>query len=1119
MSGTEDSSSPHRSHGDDEREARLRYIMDASRVGAWQLDFVGRELSCSAMCRAHFGLAADAPFNFAEWKASVFRADWPMVKESVQRAIDDAGEFAIEYRVRWPDRTWHWIETRGRIDDDGRQPTRLSGVTLDITDRRRAEQLVREHTRLLEMIATGTPHDRCLRALAESATHLEPDARACVVLADASGHRVAAVHSAGLPDAFGEALQGLSVEHIAPCADIDADTVHSPVLRELCARHQIRSLHCAPVQDHEDRTVAWFLLALGEARESDDWVHRICEFGANVARITIERERTTSLVRQNEDLLADDLADARLLQEISAEIVREADEHALSTRILDAAIILLHSQFGSFQLLQQNGDGQELHLHTWRGFSEEAAAHWQRVRIDTDCVCGIALREGKRIIVPDILVAIDDPDERAMYVRTGIRAVQTTPLRTRAGRLVGMLSTHWSTVHEPSRRELDLLDVLARLAADLIERRQSESALRATQAAADRQDRLYETILSNSPDLAYIFDLQHRFIYANEQLLRMWGRTREEAIGKNCLELGYEPWHAQMHDREIEQVVATRMPVRGEVPFDGTFGRRMYDYIFVPVFNEHGEVEAVAGTTRDVTDRRSAEDLLRNHSAQVDALLEAAPLGIYLLDSAFRIRHVNPVVRLALGDAIGRDFIDVVGPVAGAERASELLRLFRDALETGEPHVVREHPAPDHDRGITEYHDWHVHRIVLPDGDFGVVCYVQNVTAQVQARHAIEVSRDTLREEDARKDEFLTTLAHELRNPLGPLSNCLQIMRLRDVDDAEGQRLRGMMERQLGQLVHLVDDLLEVSRITSGKIELRREPVDLRAVISTAVETANPLLERAGHSLEVSIESEPLLLDADPVRLAQILINLLNNAAKYTPPGGRIEIEAVHEDAQVRISVRDNGIGLPPEMRERIFERFTQSEHSRRHSQGGLGIGLTIVRSLVAMHGGSVAALSEGIGRGSEFVVYLPLIASPPLAASPPQAGRLARKRRSVLVVDDNRENADSLAEFLRCLGHDVRTCYDGAGAVAAVSERLPDVILIDLGMPGMDGFETCRCIRAMNGGTRIHIIAVTGWGQAADVERTTRSGFDAHMVKPVDPGALIDELDALRSRSPGAPV
>lgn len=1092
-----------------EREARLRYILDAGRVGAWQLDVAGPDLQCSATCKAHFGRGEDDEFGFEDWKASILPADWPMVKETSQRAIEGATEFALEYRVRWPDRTSHWIETRGRIDNDGNGPARLSGVTLDITGRKHAEQLAHEQSRLLEMIATGTARDTCLQALAEAATRLEPGARACVIQTATGGTRIADVHTAGLPRSFADTLRGLPLEHITPCVDLAADAALSPVLRELCIRNDIHSLHCAPVPGNDGRVAGFFVLALTDAREADAWLQRICDFGGNVARIAIERERTESVMRDSEAQLADDLANTSLLQEISAEIVAEPDDHQLYLKILDAASILMHSQFASMQALIGRDGRHELHLLAHRGFSQQAAEHWSRVRLDSDTTCGVALREQHRIVMSDVMADVDDPLEREMFAHCGIRSVQSTPLRTRGGRLIGMLSTHWSAAYTPSQRELDLMDVLARLASDLLERRLAEAALQESQAFADRQHRLYEAILTHTPDLAYVFDLQHRFIYANDMLLRMWGRSWDEAIGKTCLELGYEPWHAQMHDREIEQVIATKRPIRGEVPFNGTFGRRMYDYIFAPVINADGEVEAIAGTTRDVTERRANEEILRNHSAQVEALLDAAPLGIYLVDADFRLRQVNPIARPAIGDWVGRDFGEALRSLYGTAPGNDLARTIRHTLDTGEPYVALEQPEPPKESGDDDYYDWRIHRIVLPDGNHGVVCYYHNVTAQVLARRAIELSRDTLREEDARKDEFLTTLGHELRNPLGPLSNCLQILRLRDADDEEGRRLRGMMERQLAQLIRLVDDLLEVSRITSGKIELRRVPVDLRSVIATAVETAHPLIEPAGHFLHLSVGPEPLMLNADPVRLAQVFSNLLNNAAKYTPTGGRIDVEATQEDGQVRICVRDNGIGLPTDMRERVFERFTQSEHSRRHSQGGLGIGLTIVRSLVAMHGGTVAALSEGIGRGSEFVVYLPLMAAPSLPEGTTRPAPAMHPGRSVLVVDDNSENADSLAEFLRCLDHDVRICYDGASALAAVGERVPDVVLIDLGMPGMDGFEACRTLRSLPDGARIRIIAVTGWGQASDIQRTAQAGFDAHMVKPVDPDALLAQLDA----------
>jgi PAS domain S-box-containing protein len=640
-----------------------------------------------------------------------------------------------------------------------------------------------------------------------------------------------------------------------------------------------------------------------------------------------------------------------------------------------------------------------------------------------------------------------------------------------------------------------------------------QRALRESQAETLRQQRLYEAILANTPDLAYVFDLQHRFIYANEGLLRMWGRTREESLGKTCLELGYERWHAEMHDREIDQVVATGRPVRGEVPFAGTFGRRVYDYIFVPVFGADGEVEAVAGTTRDVTEHKRSEEALRHHGALVDSLIESAPVGIYVLDARMRVRHVNSVAHPAFGpfapDLVDRDLGAMLTALWGREASDMAIGVFRRTLETGEPFVVDEFSGVRLDTGATEYYDWRVERLVLPDGSHGVVCYFRDISAKVEARKAIEESRDALKLADARKDEFLATLAHELRNPLAPLSNCLHILRLRDADDDEGRRLHAVMERQLATLVRMTDDLLEVSRITRGKIELRRAPADLHAILDAALETSRPLIEEASHRLDVRTDAgEALPVFADGVRLSQVFANLLNNAAKYTPPGGTITVEAAREDGHARISVRDSGIGLPPEMLDRVFDLFAQEEHGRKLSQGGLGIGLTLVRRLVEMHGGSVSAISEGLGRGSEFIVQLPLDAS---TAGPVDADPLARfdgGPLDIFVVDDSRENADSLAQMLRMAGHRVRVAYDGPACLDALGSPLPDLVLMDLGMPGLDGYATCRTIRQRHGDA-LRILAVSGWGQAQDVARALSAGFDGHLVKPVDPRRLVDAMTA----------
>jgi len=498
-------------------------------------------------------------------------------------------------------------------------------------------------------------------------------------------------------------------------------------------------------------------------------------------------------------------------------------------------------------------------------------------------------------------------------------------------------------------------------------------------AESEQQRRVYETALSNTPDLVYIFDLDHRFSYANAALLKMWGKTREEALGKTCIELGYEPWHAEMHDREIETVVATRAPIRGEVPFTGTNGRRVYDYIFVPVMGPEGDVIAVAGTTRDVTERQQAEQAIRDQ----------------------------------------------------AER---------------------------------------------------------------------------LRESDRAKDEFLATLAHELRNPLAPLRNSLSLLEMAGPPDARTAPIHKMMERQVNHLVRLVDDLLEMSRVSRGTFALRKERVDIATVVRNAVETSEPLIRAAGHGLDIAVPEVPVWLEGDPVRLAQILANLLNNAARYTDDGGQITVRAHREGGSAVIAVCDNGVGIAAEALPRMFAMFTRGAPASARSQGGLGIGLALARRLAEMHGGTLDARSDGPGRGSEFTLRLPVADAPAQDTEAAAGDAPALTQQRILVVDDNRDAADSLGMILRFLGADVRIAEDGPEALAVFPDYDPAVVLLDIGMPGMDGYEVARTLRSRYPERATAIVALTGWGQAEDRRRAQEAGFDHLMVKPAD----IDSLQAL---------
>jgi signal transduction histidine kinase len=393
-------------------------------------------------------------------------------------------------------------------------------------------------------------------------------------------------------------------------------------------------------------------------------------------------------------------------------------------------------------------------------------------------------------------------------------------------------------------------------------------------------------------------------------------------------------------------------------------------------------------------------------------------------------------------------------------------------------------------------------------------------------RYAIERGRieeelrrraEQLAEMDRRKDEFLATLAHELRNPLAPLRNSLNILRMSGDSNPAAERVHEMMERQVNHMVRLVDDLLEVSRITRGKIELRRERVELAAVLRSAVETSRPLMEAAGHQLAITVPPEPLILEADPVRLSQVIANLLNNAAKYTEEDGQIWLTARREGGEAAVSVRDTGLGIPADMLPRVFDMFAQVDRTLKRSQGGLGIGLTLARTLVEMHGGRVEARSEGPGKGSEFTVRLPLAAEDSIAEEArPRAGGaqpspLSQKR--ALVVDDNRDAADSLGMLLKFLGADAHVVYDGPSALQALHIYRPAVVFLDIGMPGMDGHEVARHVRQAPEFGDVLLIAMTGWGQEEDRRRSKAAGFDHHLVKPANADALQALLSSLPER------
>ena len=379
------------------------------------------------------------------------------------------------------------------------------------------------------------------------------------------------------------------------------------------------------------------------------------------------------------------------------------------------------------------------------------------------------------------------------------------------------------------------------------------------------------------------------------------------------------------------------------------------------------------------------------------------------------------------------------------------------------------------------------------------------------SEEALRASEAEAQANNRAKDEFLAMLGHELRNPLSPILIALDLIAMAPPDPHE--RAHTMIARQVKHVVRLVDDLLDVSRINNGKIALQREHLELAPIVSRAIETASPWIESKHHTLHVAVPDHGLAVDGDAVRLTQVIGNLITNAAKYTPPGGSITVIGERRATTVVLRIRDTGIGIAKEMLPRIFELFEQERPTLDRSPGGLGIGLTIARSLIAMHGGTVTAHSEGRDRGSEFVIELPAIAAGDVAATDRPHDSAVVPASKVLVVDDNRDLADATATALARLGHEVRVAFDGPSALAMAAELAPDVVLLDLGLPGLDGYEVARRLRAMLPAHHLQLVAVTGYGQAVDRQRSHAAGFDSHLVKPVDVATLQRAIGKFHDR------
>jgi PAS domain S-box-containing protein len=772
------------------------------------------------------------------------------------------------------------------------------------------------------------------------------------------------------------------------------------------------------------------------------------------------------------------------------------------------------------------------------------------------------------------------------------------------------------------------------------------------------QLRLFEALSETTPDFLYVFDLQGRFLYANRRLLEVWGISIEHAIGKSLYELGYPKWHADMHMKELSQVIETKRAIKGEVPFTGGSGiSGVYEYIFSPVLGPGGQVEFIAGTTRDVTDRRQAQETFYN-------LIQNNPFGMFIVDADFRLRQVSLGAQKVFANVrplLERDFAEVLRIVWPEPFASEAIGRFRSTLTTGDPFVSATTIQRRQDTADVEAYDWRIERVPLPDGRLGVACYFYDLSERqrweaalrasgqrnaarldaaidaiismdhegrvvewnpaaertfgyaraeavgremaemiipanlrdphraglskylatgvgpvigtrleitavrrdgtefpvelsitrvstdgppmftgflrdISERKTAEAERERLLESEriARanaehasrmKDEFLTTLSHELRTPLNAILGWSQILTTgsRDSDDLT-QGLQ-TIERNARAQTQIIEDLLDMSRIVSGKVRLDVQRIELAPIVQAAVDTVRPAANAKGVRLQIVLDPLTGSISGDPNRLQQVFWNLLTNAVKFTPKGGRVQVLLERVNSHLEVNVIDTGEGISPEFLPYVFDRFRQADASTTRRHGGLGIGLAIVKQLLELHGGSVRASSPGKAQGATFTVSLPLTVvhaepDPSLERRHPRAAntpvlpdicdRLAGLK--VLVVDDE---PDARALVKRLLEECQAVVIVAASAAEALERLLadrPDVLVSDIGMPEEDGYALIKQVRALGPerGGNVPAVALTAYARAEDRINAVVAGFQMHVAKPVEPAELITVIAAL---------
>jgi PAS domain S-box-containing protein len=645
---------------------------------------------------------------------------------------------------------------------------------------------------------------------------------------------------------------------------------------------------------------------------------------------------------------------------------------------------------------------------------------------------------------------------------------------------------------------------------DITERRRAEQLMQDKLAYCD-------CIIATLREPFIVLDHDLRIKTANRSFYEAFHISREETENQLIYDLGKRQWDIPKLRALLQKVLSDQRPVH-DVEVEHTFptiGRKIMLLNATRFESAECAPSLILLAIEDITERRRAEVALEDSELRYRRLFETAQDAILILDERQgTIFDANPFIK----EMLGYSHVEIVGKelweIGMFRDAEENKAAFRELQDKG---YIRYENLPLKTKAGQEIEVEFVSNVYQVDHRKVIQCNIRDITERSRLERQTHEQAGALAELHHRKDEFLAMLSHELRNPLSAIFSALHVLRLQGNENPIQQRAMTTMERQVGQLAHLVDDLLEVSRVITGRIQLQLERLDLRGIAEHAIGSVRPMIERRNHELSVSLPAEPVWVQGDPTRLEQVIVNLLNNAAKYTDEGGHIWLTVKQEDyaVEVVLRVRDTGVGIAPELLPRIFDLFTQANRTLDRAQGGLGIGLSLVQKLVELHGGKVAAYSAGLSQGSEFVVRLPALSSAGEPIAPIEIAQRSGKTSRVLVVDDNVDAADMLVMMLQMFGHEVKAAYSGQAALETAVEYQPDFVLLDIGLPDMNGYEVAQHLRQQQRIKNVSLIAMTGYGQDSDRQRSEEAGIDLHLVKPVDPKKLQDLLETWAKQPP----